>query len=106
MSDTILPSIHYTSGGNTVFDTMPLQPVESHVNGLPDTGESQFFDEDAVTAITNFADYDPLIQGSKWVIKLEHEGGTSYYQMLSDREPHNPHVHGTFVLGIPKTQCS
>lgn len=48
VSGTILPSVHYTSGDNTVFDTVPLQPAESHVNGLPNNGESQFFDEDAL----------------------------------------------------------
>ena len=31
--NAILPSIHYTSGGTPFFDTTPLQPVESHVNG-------------------------------------------------------------------------
>ena len=61
VANTILPSVHYTSGDTAVFDTTPLQPVESHINGLPNTGESQFFDETAITAITNFADYDPLV---------------------------------------------
>ena len=70
------------------FDTTPLSPVENHVEGL-DIPESEWFNKEAIHAITARADSDPLNELVPWTVGLSFDGTVKYYEIVPDRKPHD-----------------
>lgn len=95
----LLVSAPHDANANYTFSTMPITPVDSHVNGLQHLEDQEWFNEDAAFAIKQVADLDPFITGDTWKMEIEFNGTKEYYSMKPDRTPHSPaHVNQTFVL--------
>jgi hypothetical protein len=84
-----IPTVPVPPVVNSTFSTLPLTPVDEHVNGLPDVSSNQWFTDDAAHAIRQIADVDPLIEGETWTVQLEVDGKEEFYSFQPDRTPHD-----------------
>jgi hypothetical protein len=86
------------------FDTMPLKPVKTHVDGIGEERVSaSFFSKDAQTAVQVRADQDPLLQGDNWVVDIDFGAGSQQFAVTPNFEPHAPTVYKTFELTTKDT---
>jgi hypothetical protein len=100
-----IPAVPVPPVVNSTFSTLPLIPVDDHINGLRDASSSQWFTDDAIHAITQFADINPLLEGESWTMQLEVDGKEELYSLQPDRTPHDmqPVCHSTFALSSTDT---